>query len=217
MKKSVLIVNTANQTCIFMKANSVTMTRGGEKMKGLGKGITLFLLGLLLIYYSYTSSGKPFTELLTTDVENIGLTLQAIFLVGIVLFVGGPLFALARTLTSTKQEEEEILPIFGTSVARKKQYASTSTKGKYDTGTHAITEEHPHREFAKNILDENKFQKIKPFYVKVNGIKFKVKGDKKDYTHWQVACEHSDFKELCLDCALNVLEKFNWDNIEIQE
>ncbi|MDH5376588.1 MAG: hypothetical protein OEZ21_08640 [Candidatus Bathyarchaeota archaeon] len=186
-------------------------------MKGLGKGITLFLLGLILIYSAYAYSGKPFTELLTTDVEQIGSTLQATFLIGVALFIGGPLYALVKTLTDTTPKEEKILPIFGISPARKKQYASTSRKGKYDADTHAITEKHAHVKFAKNILDEKKMQKMKPFYVKVKGIKFKVQGDKKDYTHWQVACEHLRFEELCIDCAINALKEFNWDNIEIQK
>jgi len=193
------------------------MMRGGETMKGLGKGITLFLLGLLLIYSVYAYSGKPFTELLTTNVEQIGSTLQASFLIGVALFICGPLYALVKTLTDTKQKEEKILPIFGISPPRKKQHVSTSTKDKYGTDTYAITEKQARVKFAKNILDEKKLQKMKPFYVKVKGVKFKVQGDKKDYTHWQVACEHTGFKELCLQCANNVLKEFNWDNIEIQK
>jgi hypothetical protein len=192
------------------------MMRGGETLKGLGRGITSFFLGLILIYSAYSYSGKPFTELLTTDVEEIGSTLQATFLIGVTLLIGGPLYAMSKTLTDTTQKEEEILPIFGTTPVKKK-HAFTSTEGKYDADTLAITEKHPHAKFAKYILDEKKLQKTKPFYVKVKGIKFKVQGDKKDYTHWQVTCEHLKFEELCLDCAMNVLKEFNWDNIETQK
>lgn len=210
-------MNTSNQKYILTKADSLIVMRGGETMKGLGKGITLFFLGLILIYSAYAYGGKPFTELLTTDVEKIGSTLQATFLIGVALLIGGPLYALVKTLTDTGAKEEKILPIFGISPARRKQYALTSGKGEYDTDTHAITEKHPDAKFAKYILDEKKLQKMKPFYVKVKGTKFKVQGDKKDYTHWQVACEHLKFEELCIDCAINVLKEFNWDNIEIQE
>jgi len=192
------------------------MMRGGETMKGLGKGITSFFLGLLLIYSAYAYSGKPFTELLTTDVEQIGSTLQATFLIGVTLLIGGPLYALVKTLTGTGPKEEKILPIFGTTPVKKK-HALAPREGEYETDTHAITEKHPHAKFAKYILDETKLQKTKPFYVKVKGTKFKVQGDKKDYTHWQVACEHLRFEGLCIDCAINALKEFNWDNIEIQK
>lgn len=215
LKQNVQIGNTWNQKYISTKVNSPTMMIGGETMRGLGRGITLFVLGLILIYSAYTFSGKTFTELLTTDVEQIGSTLQATFLIGVAFFIGGPLYTMVKTLTGTKQKEEEILPIFGTSQIKKKQQAPTARKAEHDTSTRPITQKRPQTKFAKYILDEKKLQKTKPFYVKVEGTKFKVRGDKKDYRYWQVACEHTGFKELCLECANNVLKDFNWDNIEI--
>lgn len=160
--------------------------------------LTTFILGLILIFSS--SYGKSLTEFLTLDVEEISLTTQILFLTGVALFAFGTFTISVKILIKPKEVKQRVIV---------KQIQHVKPKAE------TVIEKPSKVETVKSILEEKEWKKMKTFYVKVKGITFKVKGDKKDYRYWQASCEHEDFKELCFNCAGNILKEFNWDNIEV--
>jgi len=160
--------------------------------------LTTFILGLILIFSS--SYGKSLTEFLTLDVEEISLTTQILFLTGVALFAFGTFTILTKILVKPKEVKQRV-------IVKQVQHVKPKPEIVIDKPSKV--------EPVKSILEEKEWKEMEPFYVKVKGITFKVKGDKKDYRYWQASCEHTDFKELCLNCAGNILKEFNWDNIEV--
>jgi len=138
-----------------------------------------------------SSYGKSLTAFLTADAKEISLTTQIMFLTGVALLTFGPCYILAKTVTKAEEVKK---------VVEQVQYVEPKAD--------IVTEKPSKVEFAKYILEEKEWKKMKPFHVKVKGITFKVKGNKKDYRYWQVACEHTEFRDLCINCANNVLKEF---------